>query len=98
MLGKAVEGISYPFGRYNQSVLEAVREAGYKYGLTMNFPQSTDTDLTLGRLPVYGFDNHAAILRKLKSSRLYQFEKLKATITNRLSMGTILLNRLRKYG
>ncbi len=94
MLAQTVVGISYPFGRYNQAVIRTVKECGYGYGLTMDFPQVTDFDFTRGRLAVYSFDTHLSVLHKLNRGRLYQIERLKAGLTNKLSYGTVLMNRI----
>ena len=93
--GSPVTCISYPFGRYNQQVLEAVRESGYRKGFTMKFPEVGDSRLTIGRYGVYGYDTAASIRRRLSRGRLYRLEKWKADLTNRLSGGTSLWQRLR---
>lgn len=92
-----IDSISYPFGRYNQQILDQVRRAGYKYGLTMNFPDHSDSKLALGRYAIYGYDTYRTIESKIKRGRLFVVEKAKARLTNKLSGGTILLNRFRKY-
>lgn len=94
ILGSAVDGISYPFGRHNQIVRAAVAEAGYRYGLGMNFPTSDDDDLGRGRYAVYFYDTQSSVRTKLMGGRWYAVEKLKASVTNRLSQGTVLLNAL----
>jgi peptidoglycan/xylan/chitin deacetylase (PgdA/CDA1 family) len=94
MLGTQVSCISYPFGRYNQEVLEAVLEAGYTRGFTMRFPEDGDTALTIGRFGVYGYDTVSSVVRKLSYGPLYNVEKWKARLTNRLSDGTVIYNRL----
>ncbi len=94
ILGITVETISYPFGRTNPEVLEAAAEAGYKRGFTMDFPTPTDSPLTTGRLPVYGYDTALSLRRKLQPGRGYALEKLKARITNGLAGGTILWQRV----
>lgn len=93
-----VTSISYPFGRHNEAVIQAAAQTGYKYGFTMSFPDTHGNLLALGRYPVYFYDTHRSIQRKLNRGRLYGFEKLRAEVTNRLSGGTILLNRIRQSG
>ncbi len=97
LTGQPIEEISYPFGRADARVREAVQTAGYTTGYTMEFPTPEDTPLATGRIAVYGYDTHLTVFHKLSGGRLYRLERLKARITNRLSGGTILLNRLRGY-
>ncbi len=93
-LGTQVNFISYPFGRYNQEVLEAALEAGYTRGFTMRFPEDGDMALAVGRFGVYGYDTAASVFRKLSGGPFYSVEKWKARFTNRLSGGTVIYNRL----
>jgi len=94
ILGQPVLSLSYPFGRFNKPVIDAVQETGYNYGLSMKFPENQDMDFSRGRFAVYGYDTLFSLLQKLQHGGLYHLEKLKAKITNGLSQGTVLLNRL----
>lgn len=96
ILGKTIEIISYPFGRFNSDTIYLAKKNGYQYGLTMNFPDLKDDDFNLGRYAVYGYDTNRTVLSKLRRGSLFFVEKSKAKLTNKLSGGTILLNRLRK--
>lgn len=96
ILGREIATISYPFGRFNQRVMEAAESAGYRYGFTMSYPEDVDTALGLGRFPIYFYDSPRSVLRKLRRGRLYRFEKSRARFTNKLSGGTVLFNRLRR--
>ena len=93
-LGTQVNCISYPFGRYNQKVLEAALEAGYTRGFTMRFPEDGDMALAIGRYAVYGYDTVSSVVRKLSGGPFYSVEKWKARLTNRLSDGSAIYNRL----
>lgn len=95
--GQEIRYLSYPFGRYNRTVVEATRKAGYLSAFTMAFPSIDDSDFTRGRFCVYGFDSLGAVRRKLEGGRGYGVERFKATFANRLSVGSILLNRMRGY-
>lgn len=97
LTGQPINEISYPFGRVNQRVLEAAAKAGYTRGFTMEFPTPEDDPLATGRIGVYCYDTHLTVFHKLTGGRLYRLERLKARLTNRLSGGTILLNKLRGY-
>jgi len=77
-------------------VLEAVDWAGYTAGFSMSFPAEDDPELAQGRIPIYGYDTTLTISHKLGEGVPYQIEKIKARITNQLSGGTIILNRLRR--
>lgn len=96
LTGREVESISYPFGRYNRQILEKVSYAGYKFAVTMNFPTSQDSPLTLGRYPIYFYDNIFSINQKITGGKLYRIEQAKAKFTHKLAGGSILLNRLKK--
>ncbi|NOY88099.1 MAG: polysaccharide deacetylase family protein [FCB group bacterium] len=94
---KEVISISYPFGRFNQQVMENVKEAGYHFGFTMNFPTLNDNQLSIGRYAIYGYDTLFTINQKLSHGFLYPLEKFKARFTNKLSNGTLLYKRLTRY-
>lgn len=96
--GERVDSISYPFGRYNQQVLEIASELGYESGYSMAFPERNDLPLTVGRVSVHSTDTGAVLRRKLFRTFGHGFDRFKAGAINRLSGGTILLNRLRGDG
>lgn len=96
LAAQRILAISYPFGRCNQAVLEAAEWAGYSDGFTMRWPSADDIKLAQGRMPIYGYDSLLSIQHKLGEGILNRLERVKATITHRLSAGTILLNRLRR--
>jgi len=96
IVGTDVHAISYPFGGVNTRVLEAAAEAGFSTGYTMRFPAPGDQPLARGRMAVYGFDTPFSILQKIEHGPLYQLERFKTGVTNGLSSGTRLLNRLRR--
>lgn len=93
--GQPIGSISYPFGRYNQRVVEAAANAGYEQGFTMEFPKSSDHPLCRGRISVYSFDTLLSVQAKLGEGVLNRVEQWKAKVVNRLSGGTVWLNRLR---
>ena len=92
--GERVLYVSYPFGRYNQLVETEIEKAGYQSAFTMKFPERSDSQYSRGRYAVYGFDSILAVYRKITRKSFYRYEKFKAGITNHLSGGTILFNRL----
>ncbi len=92
-----VNTISYPFGRVSPEVMQAVRTCGYKYGFTMRFPTSGDPLEALGRIPIYGYDTPLSISAKIKpSGPALALERFKCLVTNSMSGGTVLLNRIRR--
>jgi len=91
-----VDAISYPFGRVNRAVLDAAEMAGFTAGYTMAWPSDTDLPLAQGRIPIYGYDSLFSIQQKLGDGFLNRLERLKVRVTNGLSWGTVLLNRLRR--
>jgi peptidoglycan/xylan/chitin deacetylase (PgdA/CDA1 family) len=95
ILNRPVTTISYPFGRQNREVAALAIENGYVRGYTMRFPSDKDLPLAEGRIAVYGYDTRLSIARKLGNGPGRRLELVKAEITNRLAMGTVLLNRIR---
>jgi len=96
LLGTEISSLSYPFGRVNERVADAAGAAGFSDGYTMRFPESDDPSLQRGRYAVYFYDTPASVGRKLGGGFGRRLEKVRAGLTNRLSFGTILLNRLRR--
>ncbi|MBU0982842.1 MAG: polysaccharide deacetylase family protein, partial [candidate division Zixibacteria bacterium] len=94
--GRPVTLLSYPFGRLNRAILQAVEQCGYTRAYGMHFPDPADAALATGRVAVYGFDTPAIVRAKLRGNGgVYRCCRGAASLANRLSGGTILLNRLR---
>lgn len=87
MTGKSVTAITYPFGRFNRSVLETVAGAGYSLGLGTSWPQAGQQSLALGRILVYGYDTPFSVRQKL-GGWLKPVERTKQGIATFLSGGT----------
>lgn len=96
LLGCRIDTVSYPFGRTNSEILGAAAQAGYGHGFTMSYPSVDDDPLARGRIAVYGFDTPLAVWQKLSGGAGRRVETLKAGLTNSLSHGTTMLNRLRQ--
>lgn len=92
--GQSVDSVSYPFGRFDKRVIAAAKEAGYKLGYTMRFPRPGGSALARGRVAIYCYDTPFSVLCKLSDSPLRNIERFKAEAANRLSGGTIWLQRL----
>ncbi len=90
---RAVEYISFPFGRTNAAINSAARQFGYQRGFVLDsarrFPE--DAGFILPRIPVYGIDDYYSLKGKLvDQSRL---ERIKNRIINDLAGGTIITSR-----
>ncbi len=94
ILGSKVDCISYPFGNTNRDICRRATEAGYTIGVTMTFPRPDDPFISLGRLPVYGYDTLFSIGQKIEHGPMYPVERMKSRITNYLSGGNSWYRRL----
>jgi peptidoglycan/xylan/chitin deacetylase (PgdA/CDA1 family) len=67
MIGAEVITFCYPFGRFNQKVVEYVRKAGYKFALgRVCLHQQTENDnWQLSRRTVYALDREKSFLKKI---------------------------------
>jgi len=59
-LGKKVEFLAYPGGKYDQRIIQSVKEAGYRAAFTVNFGRNkmNSTMYTLHRIPIFGGVSH----------------------------------------
>ncbi|UCD64216.1 MAG: polysaccharide deacetylase family protein [Candidatus Zixiibacteriota bacterium] len=90
---KPVRYLSYPFGRYDQRVIDTADRAGYQSAFTMEFPGRSDISMALGRLPVYCHDTNFTVGQKISAGPLYAVERAKSRLTTALSRGTSLYRR-----
>lgn len=95
LLDHEIDTVSYPFGRTSPEVIGAATQAGYRHGFTMAYPGAEDQVMALGRIAVYCFDTPLAVRNKLSQGFGRRLEAFKAGLTNRLSHGTTVLNRIR---
>lgn len=88
-LGRQVNFFAYPFGRFDNRVMEHVRIAGYKKAYAAS---NGESDFAITRTGVYLYDTPYSIYLKLaKHSR---FEWCKDYVNNALAGGTIALRKL----
>jgi peptidoglycan/xylan/chitin deacetylase (PgdA/CDA1 family) len=67
ILGKQIDTIAYPFGSYNQEVIEQVKAVGYQYAFTYNHkPMSSENIFAIGRVGVWSDMNVMKFLDGLK--------------------------------
>ena len=88
--GLEVDALSFPFGRYNRGTAEAAFEAGYRRLFGMG---SSAKEGVIPRIPVYGIDSPASVLRKveldkreiIKSDFIHSFANISALFSVRES-------------
>jgi len=88
--GSLVKFLSLPFGRYNETVVEIAREAGYQKIFSMN-PFEGEDGFVCGRCGVYLFDSLKSLRNKVAEGRGGKMEKRKLKFYNMLSRGTIIV-------
>lgn len=68
LLGRSVAYLAYPFGRYDERVLDAARAAGYAaaFSTQPGFNRRDVHRFRLRRLDVFGTDSPAALIRKIQ--------------------------------
>jgi peptidoglycan/xylan/chitin deacetylase (PgdA/CDA1 family) len=93
-VGRAVDSISYPFGRFDGRVIRAVAEAGYRIGFGSHWPSERSDTLTVGRISLYRWDTPYSVAQKA-GGRWEPIEKAKAETARFLSGGTALFQRVR---
>ncbi len=67
LLGEAVDYLAYPYGRYDDRVLQAAQAAGYRgaFSVQPGFNRPNIDRFRLRRLDVFGTDSAAALRRKI---------------------------------
>jgi peptidoglycan/xylan/chitin deacetylase (PgdA/CDA1 family) len=68
VLGSAVPYLGYPYGRYNERVVEIARQAGYRAGFSSRpgFNRQGIGPYKIRRLNVFGTNTPAQLMRKIK--------------------------------
>ena len=84
LLGREVNEIAYPYGRYNSAVEDIARQTGFVRGWSMN--PADNGPFTFGRWGVYSFDTPLTIMAKLDGAPLAgRVEMMKANLISRAS-------------
>lgn len=65
LTGKGISSLAYPYGQFNEAVIEDAQHLGYESGFTMNLPDRFHDSFRQGRVPVYRFDTPSLIRGKL---------------------------------
>jgi peptidoglycan/xylan/chitin deacetylase (PgdA/CDA1 family) len=90
-LGRPTRFVSFPFGRYNERVLDAMRESGYDRGVAFWVREPRDKSLVFERKAYYLFDGRFALRAKLEGGAMSAFEDVKLRVVNFCSHGTTLV-------
>jgi len=99
ILGEEIITFCYPFGNYNQRVLNAVREAGYKFAMGnakfrhySHFP-----NLNLSRRTIYSLDSEKIVMNKIKTYPYHGISFLSEWVIQRGALANIYRQNLMKY-
>ena len=94
--GGEVSSISYPFGRYNQQVLDETAKVGYKQGFTIHISfRNPITRFSNTRVPVYGFESIKTVYNKASIGKPTFRYTLTNDIIRFLSGGTTWWQRIK---
>ena len=68
LLGKRVDGFAYPYGRYDQSTLEALKSSGYRWACSTKsgWYRSQENPFLIRRITIFSGDTAATLKRKLR--------------------------------
>ena len=97
-IAKPVNLISFPFGRFNQAVIELCKEAGYRHACGFR-AQKRYQPFVFERKAYYLFDNRWTLHAKLNHHWGRPFEEFKLRLVNFCSHGTSLVKpvKLNRY-
>ncbi len=93
-IGKSVDVISFPFGRYNRAVVDACRQAGYRKGCGFRVQKKdkkSKETFVLERKAYYLFDGIWNLRSKLITNAWTPLENIKLRLVNLCSHGSALV-------
>jgi hypothetical protein len=90
-LGARVRFLSFPFGRYDSRVLDAMRHCGYERGVGFWLANPSDKSLVFERRAYYLFDGSWNLRAKLGHNAMTALEDVKLRCINFFSHGTALV-------
>ncbi len=99
-IGEEIQFISFPFGRYNQKVIEMSRKAGYQRGCgfwIQGFEKKVEEKFVFERKAYYLFDGIWNLKFKLRNNIFTFIEDIKLRIVNFCSHGTSLVKPVKSY-
>lgn len=97
---KLVNVISYPFGKFDERILELVEKAGYVGGCTLghNFPNNQDFPYALFRRGIYLLEPFSLFKVKLQNNYWSHYDDIKQKLIAFCSQGTLLyLSALKRF-
>jgi len=99
LLGREIKYFSYPFGRFNRSVVDEVVKAGYKAAFCgVPFRRYAQNKLfQIPRIPLYHLDNLFTFTQKVRPGRLAWLEFSKARVIELFSGLTFRVRGERKW-
>ena len=89
-IGKRVDFLSYPFGRYDFSVQRIAQETGYQRAFSIHTYPSELNPFSLERIGMYLLDSPWTLHIKLNHGKLFWIEDMKGRIINKFATGTVL--------
>jgi peptidoglycan/xylan/chitin deacetylase (PgdA/CDA1 family) len=91
--GQEIKYLAYPFGRYNERIKEAVRDAGYAGAFTISRPirQKTFDPFCIPTTGIYGVDEMRNFISKVERNGHFWVEAVRDKIINRFASGTTLV-------
>lgn len=92
-LNSPVHYISFPFGKYNQRVLDFSKQSGYFKGIGVSRPIVNKTAYVVDRKAFYWLDTFWNLNAKLQPSLGSAFEDLRLRLINLCSYGTTIVKR-----
>ena len=90
-LGKEIQLISFPFGRFNDDVIHICKQAGYQHGCGFWIRKKSDQPFVFERKAYYLFDNNWCLKAKLDHHWGRIAENIKLRVINFCSHGTSLV-------
>ncbi len=97
LLHHKVEGIAYPFGRFNKRVVYMAKKVGYKFGLAAasKIQDGIPEEMKIYRIPIYSIDPLFIIKRKIEEGIWKKIDHLKNVLMNKIALFTIFF-KMRK--
>ena len=94
-LGKKVDFVSFPFGKYNPLVEELAQKVGYLKAFTICSSSKNDNSdsFVLERKGMYLFDSPLTLSTKINGGPFFWIEDLKGRIINTFANGTTLVKK-----
>jgi len=98
LLDKKISSFCYPYGRFNEKIVNLVKEAGYRYATTnLKYDNKKNFNpFTLNRRSIYMTDSQNIFISKIKSQNTLNISYLTESIIQKGSIASIGLNILQR--